>query len=259
MRLSLLSAALLCAASARAQDAAPAAPPSASTTTAAVPIAPPPPKKWKDSAEASYVSTNGNTRTTTSSGKDVFSYDFDKQTKLVLEGGALGARNQGATTAEQYYGGEKGEQRIGDDDYLFERFRWDRNRFAGIAAMNSATLGAGRTLWKTPSNSFNAELGPGFVNEERIGENHQDFASGRVFAKYVHVFSPTANFSQDAEYLQNLENTKDLHINTVTGLTTTLTSVFSLKVSYAWKHWSAPPPGFIKDDTLTAIALIANF
>jgi|GEM_PF-673770 len=268
----LLSAALLCAVSARAQDASPAPAASAATATSTPPHEapppaplppppppPPPPKKWKDAAEASFVSTNGNTRTQTTSAKDTFTYDFDKLTQLVIEGGALGARSDGATTAEQYYAGEKGEQKIGDNDYLFERFRWDRNRFAGILAMNSATVGAGRTFWSTKSNIFNAEVGPGFVNEERVGENHQDYASARIYAKYQHVFSPTASFSQDGEYLQNLETTDDLHINTVTAVTTTLTSVFSLKVAYSWKHWTAPPPGFIKDDTTTAIALIANF
>jgi putative salt-induced outer membrane protein len=262
MKLVLLAVAFFAAVSVRAQNAAQAptsVPPLMAPPPAPLPPPPPPPKKWKDGAEASFVSTNGNTRTQTTAAKNTFTYDFDKQTELVLEGGALGARSQGATTAEQYYAGEKAEQKIGDSDYLFERFRWDRNRFAGIAAMNSATVGAGRTLWNTKANTFNAEIGPGFVNEERIGQNHTDYASGRVYAKYVHTFSTTANFSQDGEYLQNLDDTKDLHINTVTALTTTINSVFSLKVAYTWKHWSAPPPGFIKDDTTTSIALIANF
>jgi putative salt-induced outer membrane protein YdiY len=265
MKNALFFAVLLCAVAARAQTAPPAtanpssAPPEMTPPPAPLPPPPPPPKKWKDAGEASYVSTNGNTRTTTTAAKDTFTYDFDKFTQLVIEGGALGARSAGATTAEQYYAGEKAEQKIGDNDYLFERFRWDRNVFAGIAAMNSATLGAGRTFWNTKSNVFNAEAGPGFVNEERVGENHQDYASARAYAKYQHVFNPTASFSQDAEYLQNLQTSNDLHFNTVTALTTTLTSVFSIKTSFTWKHWTAPPPGFIKDDTTTGVALIANF
>jgi putative salt-induced outer membrane protein YdiY len=142
---------------------------------------------------------------------------------------------------------------------VFEKYHWDKNRFAGIASRHEISLGVGRTLWKTPSNALTFELAPGFISEERIGSRTRDFASSRVYSKYIHTFSPTANFSQDAEYLQNLQNTGDLRLNTETAVTATLTSKFSIKCSYVWKHASEPPPSFIKDDTITSIALIANF
>jgi len=255
----IVTAVILYAASARAEDpAAPAATvaPAVSTTTAAPP---PPPKKWKDSVEGSFVSTNGNSKATTTSGKETFSYDFNLLTQLGLEGGGLGARSQGQVTAEQYYAGQKLQRKYDDQDYVFERYHWDKNRFAGIASRHEAWLGVGRELWKTASNVLDFELAPGYINEQRINAATRSFASSRVFAKYVHTFSPTANFSQNAEYLQNLQNTGDLRINTETAITTTLTSLFSIKTSFVWKHASEPPPNAIKDDTITSIALIASF
>jgi putative salt-induced outer membrane protein YdiY len=48
-------------------------------------------------------------------------------------------------------------------------------------------------------------------------------------------------------------------MKTETALTTALTSVFSIKNSFIWKHVSQPPPNAVKDDTIVAVALIANF
>lgn len=250
-----MAIALLCSEVIRAADSGPAETPVISTATAPAP----PPKKWKDSAEGSFVSTNGNSKGTTTSGKDKFTYDFSPLTRLEMEGGGMGSRSQERVTAEQYFAGEEVRQKYDESDYVFERYHWDKNRFAGIASRHEVSLGVGRTPWKTPSNVLNFELAPGYINEQRIGDTQRSFPSARAYAKYVHTFSPTANFSQDVEYLQNLHNTGDLRLNTETALTVAITSVFSIKNSFVWKHSSEPPPGAIKDDTIALVALIAGF
>lgn len=242
--ISMLAASLLLAGSAAAADA-----PAAAAAK----------KNWTDSAEGSFVNANGNSKATTTSGKNTFVYDFDALTRLHIEGGALGSRSQGQVTAEQYYGLEKLRRKWDPRDYVFQLYRWDKNRFAKIANRHEVSLGVGRELWKTAKDEWLAEAGPGFVSEERIGEEHRTFASARAYAKYTHDFSPTAKFSQDGEYLQSLKDKRDNRFSAETALTTTLTTVFSLKTSFVWKHVSQPPPQAIKDDTLTSVALIANF
>lgn len=217
------------------------------------------PRKWKDSAEASFVNTNGNSRTQTTSAKDSFSYDFDSRTRLELEGGGLGSRSQGQVTAEQYYAGEKGQTKYDENDYVFEKYRWDKNRFAGIANRQEFSLGVGRELWKTPSNLLTGELAPGYLNEERIGDKRRSNATARAYSKYVHDFTPTSKFSQDLEYLQSLADKRDSRINTETALTTSLSAHFSVKTSFQWKRSNQPPTGTRKDDEITSFALIANF
>jgi putative salt-induced outer membrane protein YdiY len=127
-----------------------------------------PAKKWKNVAEGSFVNTNGNSKTTTTSAKNLFTYAFSGVTKLDVEAGALGARSQGLVTAEQYFTSEKVEQKISDRNYLFERYRWDKDRFARIANRHDASVGIGRDIWKTAKDLFSMELGPGYMNEERI-------------------------------------------------------------------------------------------
>lgn len=218
-----------------------------------------PAKKWKDSAEASFVNANGNSKTTTTAAKNDFTYDLDALTKFEFELGALGARSQGQVTAEQYYAGERLQRKVDDRDYAFERYRWDKNRFAGIAHRHDFSVGAGRELWKSAADLWTAEGGPGYVVEERLREKRRSYGAARLYTKYAHDFSATAKFSQDAEYVQSLKDKRDNRLATETALNTQLTTVFSLKTSFVWKHVGQPPPNAVKDDTTTSVALIANF
>lgn len=216
-------------------------------------------KDWKDSAELSVISANGNTKTQTISGRNLFTYDFSDKTKLEIEAGGHGARNEGKVMAEQYFASEKVSHKISDLNYLFERYRWDRDVFAGYEHRHNFAAGVGRELWKTDKDLLIGELAPGYVNEERVNDKRKSFASVRTYAKYTHDFSETSKFSQDAEYTQSLAFADDSWINTETALIAALNTTFSVKNSFVWKHVSRPSPGKRKDDTVIAVALIASF
>ena len=216
-------------------------------------------KKWKDSAELSFVNANGNVKAQTTSVKNAFTYDFDALTRFENEAGGLGARSDGRVTAEQYYALEKVSRKLDDRNYVFERYRWDRNRFAGVAHRHDFSVGVGRELWKTPKDLLILEASPGYLNEERIQEKRKSFASTRVYAKYTRELSATAKFSQDAEYIQSLKDKRDKRINAETALTAAINSTFSIKNSFVWRHDSRPPDGKRKDDTVLSVALIASF
>jgi putative salt-induced outer membrane protein YdiY len=218
-----------------------------------------PPKKWKDDAEVSFLNTNGNTKTQTTAAKDSFSYDFNTLDRLELDGGGLGARSQGQVTAEQYFAGEKFQRKYDDRDYVFQKYRWNKNRFAGIADLQEITVGVGRDIWKTMDDLLTGELSPGYLNEERVGDTRVSAATSRVYSKYEHVFTATSKFSQDVEYIQNLQDKRDSRINTMTALTTALSAHFSVKTSFVWKRSTLPPAGRSKDDEITQFALIASF
>lgn len=216
-------------------------------------------KPWKNSVELSFVSANGNSKTQTTSAKDAFSYDFNPLTKLELEAGGLGSRNDGKVTAEQYFAQEKVSRKIDDRNYVFEKYRWDRNIFAGVRHRHDFSAGAGRELWKTPTDLLIGEASPGYINEERLNEPRKSFANVRAYAKYVRTLSATANFSQDVEYTLSLKDARDARMGTETALTAALTSALSVKNAFVWKHDSRPPAGKRKDDTVLSVALIAGF
>lgn len=237
MKLFLVGALLLAAASSSAADA----------------------KPWKNTVELSFVSTNGNSKTQTTSAKDAFTYDFSANTKTELEAGGLGARSEGRVTAEQYFAQEKVSQKVTDRNYVFERYRWDRNIFAGILHRHDFSIGAGRELWKTSKDLLIGEAAPGYINEERLNERRKDYTSARARAKYTRELSATANFSQDAEYTVSLKDARDARLSTETALTAALTTALSVKNSFVWLHDARPPAGKRKDDTILSVALIASF
>lgn len=216
-------------------------------------------KRWKDAAEASLVSTNGNTKTTTYSAKNLFTLAFNPLTALELDGGALHTKNQGVVTAEAFYGSEKLGYKFSDRDYVFEKYRWDRNVFTGLRHRHESTVGAGREFWKTEKDVLLGEGGPGYVVEERIGERRRSFAAFRAFGKYTHDFNPAVKFLQTVEQVQSMKDHRDYRLNTETGIVAALSTMFSIKTSYLWRHVGQPPPGNVKDDTTTSVALIANF
>lgn len=237
MKLFIAAAALLAASAASAADA----------------------KPWKNTAELSFVNANGNSKAQTTSAKDAFTYDFQTETKAELEAGGLGARSEGRVIAEQYFALEKVSQKVSDRNYVFERYRWDRNVFAGVLHRHDFSAGVGRELYKTSKDLLIGELAPGYVNEERLNDRRKSYGAARAYAKYTRDITATAKFSQDAEYTISLKDARDARLNTETALTAAISTSFSIKNSFVWKHDGRPPAGKRKDDTIFSVALIASF
>lgn len=224
-------------------------PPPGSTTTI---------KPWKDTGEVSVVSANGNSRATTTSAKNTFLYHWTN-TSLELVGEGMGSSSGNQVTAEQYNASEKVKRTLTGSNYVFEEGGWDKNRFAGIRDRYSASAGVGRLLMNFTRDKLTGEIGGGYIHEERTDAPQNNFPSGRAYSKYSHILSPTATFSQDAEYLHDFTNLKDYRLNMETAVIASLTTQLSLKASYTWKRVGEPPPGFGKDDTVTSVALIINY
>lgn len=233
---------LLCAAlPASAQDLAPA------------------PKKWKVNAEFSFISANGNTKSQTLSAKNGFSYLFTSADTLEMDGGGLGSRNGPVVTAEQYYASQKIAHKLDDRNYLFEKYRWDRNRFAGVAHRHDLSAGFGREFWKTPKDLLIGEAAPGYLNEERFNDKRKKYAASRFYAKYTRELAAGSRFSQDVDYVQSLADKRDNRMATETAVSAALTTSLAIKNTFTWRHDSRPPTGKVKDDTVFAVALVATF
>jgi len=217
-----------------------------------------PAKKWKNDTEFSFVSTNGNSKTSTTAGKNTFLYNWSKPVLELIFGG-FGSQNRNETTAEKYYGSEKFSYKLTDRNYAFQKFAWDKDRFAGIRNRYDNNAGLGRELVKSKRHLLVGELGGGYIVEERVNEPTNSFTSGRAYSKYEYVVSPTSKFFQDVEYLGNFDDTSDFRVNTETALMATLTTHFMLKVSYKWNHVGKPPAGYVRNDTTTGVALLAQY
>lgn len=235
-----------------------AALPAAAALPEVTPLAPAA-KRWKNTAELSFVSANGNSKTQTTSAKDAFTYDFSDRTKGEFEAGGLGARADGRVTAEQYFAQEKVGFKLTDRTYVFERYRWDRNLIAGVIHRHDFSAGLGREIRKTPKDLWIGELAPGYLIEERLNDRRKSYSSARAYTKYTRDLSATAKFSQDADYTISLKDARDARCGTETALIAALSTSLSVKNSFIWRHDSRPPLGKRKDDTILSVSLLASF
>jgi len=213
---------------------------------------------WKNAAELSYVSTSGNTRTSTIAGKNLLNYE-DNLKAFEVGAGGLGTKNDGNVTGEQFNIYEKISIKYLWSHYAFERIGWNKDRFAGIANKWDMSVGIGRNIIDRADDKLSFEVGSGYVFEDRMKGNNQSFATYRGYFKYMHNLSPTANASQNLEYLGNFQNSADYHIHAETSLITSISTHFSLKVSYVWNYANKPVSGYKKTDTTTSMAIIVNY
>ena len=205
------------------------------------------------------MTTNGNSKGTSTSVKNLFNYHWSDVTSLELTAGEFSAKNAGQITAENYNAGEKVTLKALGRNYAFERFGWDKDRFAGIQNRYDASAGMGRLLLELPKDKLNFELSGGYVDQELIDAPHRNFASGHAYAKYEHTLSATSKFTQDGDYLHNFKNSKGYRFNTETALIAAVSVHLSLKASFTWKRNGQPPEGIVRDDTITSMALMVNY
>ncbi len=215
-------------------------------------------KPWKNVTEGSLLTTNGNSKAFTASGKNTYTHQWPKW-GMELIGGALGSKSKGENIAEKYFGSEKLSYKLSDRNYTFEKYSWDKDRFSGIKSRHDMTAGFGRELVKTERNLLIGEIGGGQIVEERYNQKTNAFGTGRAYSKYTRKLSETSTFSQDAEFLANFKNKDDFRTTTETALLAALSTHLSLKVSYQWKHVGKPPLGLLRNDTTTAVSLVATY
>lgn len=215
-------------------------------------------KPWKDTAELSYVKTTGNSKNSTLSAKNLFNYDWTKAA-LELAAGGLGTNSDGSTTAEQYNAHEKVSFKFSGNNYAFEKVGWEKNRFSNIQDRWDFGLGLGRNLLDSDSDKLSLEAGFGYIAEDRITSENEDFGTYRGYLKYWRRLSPTAHATQDLEWLGNLKDSSGYRVNAETALVASINSHMSMKASYVWKLVNKPGAGFTRKDTITGVSLIINY
>lgn len=217
-------------------------------------------KKWADEAELSYVGTEGNTDSKTFSAKNTLKYKFTDKLGSSWKIFALYGETDGVRNAENF----ATELRV---DYLFsKRFYsylnggWNKDTFAGIDSRYYVGPGAGYKILNGPNNFLLFEVGANYVTEEYTDDTDNDYANGRLFAKYEYAFTPKNKFSQSVEYLYDFDESDNYNVISETALISALSDYLSLKASHLIKYDNQPVPVTLeRQDTVTSVALLVNF
>ncbi len=209
-----------------------------------------PKQSWKDSAELSIVQTGGNSESLTIGFKNLYEYKWESAL-FTFKAGAIRAENTTfiryvlettgevieeettEKTAENYYLDGKYDRKISKNFYWYGGVGWNRNEFAGIENRYYISGGVGNIWWDTEKRKFKTDYGLQYTKETPVFEpqNFDDaYAAGRLSYNYFQKIFQASSFSQDFEWITNLEETSDFRVSLLNSLATALNSHISLKI-----------------------------
>lgn len=210
---------------------------------------------WVGKVNLGYLATSGNTEN--SSLNSAFGLDYESEKwEHKFHAAAIKASENEQTTAQALEASWKTEYSVADDNYIFGRVKWSKDKFSGYDQQTSETAGYGRRIIDTEVHQLSAELGIGAAQSKlRDGTSQDDFI-GRAAVNYKWILNSTAEFQQDLSIESGVDNT---YLESVSAVKTTLIGSLSLVASYTIKSNSQVPAGTSKTDTFTALSLEYRF
>jgi putative salt-induced outer membrane protein len=223
---------------------------------------PPPDPLWFGKLNFSFLSTSGNTDTTSIGGAAEVNYN-PKPFLFTLKGAYLYSQTDGVVTAESSAASLRGNYDLTPRFYVFAGAGYLRNTFSGIDSLWSIDGGAGYKLFDGPAHFLKAEAGPGWTNEKDIIDDvvqpSRSYANVRAALYYKWQFTKTAAFTNDFAYLLDLDDTQNYFITNKAAITADISKIFALEASWTLLWRNQPVPGFGHTDTTTAVGIVAQF
>ncbi len=210
---------------------------------------------WSGSASLGFLSTSGNTNTTSYNTAFDISYAKNKWTHT-FDAAANGADEGDTVTAEAYQADWKSSYDFREHNYLFGLVAWRKDRFSGVNAQLTETIGYGRRIIETPAHLLSADIGAGHRSADLSDNTSESGAIGRLGLDYKWTFSETSNFEQTIAVEAGSDNT---YIESVSAVRAKLLGDFAIVFSYTVRHNTDVPVGSEKTDKMTAISLELAF
>ncbi|MGE5413607.1 MAG: YdiY family protein [Syntrophomonadaceae bacterium] len=234
------------------------------------PAPPPPPPVWFGKADLSFLSTSGNTDTTSIGGSLELNYN-PKPWLFTLKGAALHAATDGVTTAETFTASLKASRDLTEHIDVFVGGGWLRNRFSGINNIYNFDGGAGYKILNSETQFLRLEGGVGYSTEQDIVLGliapYRNYANVRAGLGYKWQITKTASFTNDYSFLQDLSDSANWFMTDKAAIAVSISKVFALQASWTLLYRNEPPvrdPGpppvrYDHTDTATAVGLVAKF
>lgn len=210
---------------------------------------------WSGKAALGYLATSGNTENTNLNTGFEIGYTAGIW-RHVLEAFAIHASEDEVTTAEAYELGWKSERSLSEQNFLFGRINWRKDRFSGYDTQLSQSIGYGRRLIDTGAHTLNAEIGLGARQSELSDGSDEEEIIARGGLRYEWLLSETAEFNQDLVIESGDKNT---YLESVSALKANLIGDLALVASFTVKNNSDVPVGRENTDTYSALSLEYSF
>ena len=230
------------------------------------------PRSWKGNLEVSYIQTSGNTNNLNLSGAIKIERLFLRSKLLVphrvlMEYKMLYGEQEDAVSNRSWLGQLKYDHNLSDRFFLYLLGTVEQNKLKGIQSRFLYQGGMGYYFIMNERNTFKAELGGGYLKENRTLNNDKtSVPSGRTFFEFIHAFTQktgtsheNTRFEQKAELIANLDQGKDYLIMAETAVITNLVGNLALKASFEIAYDNLPPTGFKTADRIYKTSILLNF
>lgn len=145
----------------------------------------------------------------------------------------------------------------------FVSIKIEADEFAGYERRNNFDLGSRYTIDETDKYESYVELGLRYTEEKPVEESDEDQFydnKGRVYYYVINRPGKQLTYKFWIEYVPNFSRPDDYLISTAPSITTTLTDVFSLQVSYKLDYDNEPAvEGNEYTDYTFTTSLVAKF
>jgi putative salt-induced outer membrane protein YdiY len=214
---------------------------------------------WKNNVGLSYLSTSGNSETTTM-GLD---FTFERRPTpwgLEIVGSFNRAEDNEVLTAQRYYLNGRAKRKLSERMNFFAGLSGERDRFAGFDLRTLVESGIEYSALTGPKHLLAFDVGLTYTDEDRIPpEEDTSFAGAVAGLAYEFKINDSTSLTQRLLYYPNFDETADWRIHSDTGLQVSMTSLLAIKLSYELRYRNEPIGDAVATDTTGRVSLVMNF
>jgi putative salt-induced outer membrane protein YdiY len=215
--------------------------------------------KFSGSGDFGFVNAAGNTDVTTLNFGEQLSYAPTKRWHVEQSVGIVYGKTDGVESASLWQGHLRGDRDVGNRWGVYALLDFDRNTFASIDRRFQEGVGALFHAIRTPTDTLGAEVGVGLVEQRSTADSSSTQRIGRVAGSYRHIFAPKAYGEELLEILPDLQEGRELRINSATSVVAPLFRNLAVKASYVVNFDNDPEPGRRKTDRFLTTGVQLSF
>lgn len=213
---------------------------------------------FKGHAEASYVTTSGNTDTETLAGQLKGSY-VEGVNRYYLHGEALFAKNDGTETSSRWLVAGRYERALTEQLFAFAEANYLKDKFAGFDSKIQFGPGVGYEFLNTDRHRLKGLGSLLYTWDNYTDDGTDSYATGKLAGDYTWQILENLKFRQHADYQVSLEDMSVYFVNTNTGLEVKVKANVSVGLSYLINYQNQPPGDAKNTDRTFLTSLIVDF
>lgn len=213
---------------------------------------------FQNESEAGVVIANGNSKSQSYNLKQSNSYGWT-QDELKIHGRYLDVSSLGITSAENWLLTVRYERIINPTWSAFIAETASGDRFAGFDQKYASDIGAKYQILKQDNVTWSVETGYRYSEEHRTDMHTHTQHIGRLYTEVTKNIGIASSGKFSLEYLPDLTLAKDFQVNSESSISSILTDILSIKITYQLKFDNVPAKaGAVKADSVFTTGLVAK-